>query len=247
MELKDSVQFIKGVGGKRAELFGKLGINTVYDLLYFFPRAYEDWSKICTIRDASTGDFCCIRAIADRTPLEQRIRKGLTIYKTNVTDGTGVLKITIFNNRFSAEKIKEGEEYLFFGRISGNLLTKEMSSPAVEKSERNDRIRPIYRQTGGLTSKIIENAVTNALNSCRDKIPESLPSNLRDKYCLCTLTDAISNIHFPIDADYADAAKLNSAKQQNQRYDCCIARNVNSEGKLLNNNHEKVNNRKQGG
>ncbi|MBQ3151455.1 MAG: ATP-dependent DNA helicase RecG [Clostridia bacterium] len=207
MELKDSVQFIKGVGGKRAELFKKLGIVTVRDLLFFFPRTYEDWSKICTIADAAIGDFCCIRAIADRKPIEQRIRKGLTIYKTNATDGTGILKITIFNSKFTAQKIEEGKEYLFFGRISGSLWQKEMNTPSVEKSERNDRIRPIYRQTESLSSKIIEKAVANAIDSCIDIIPESLPQYIMDKYYLCSIRDAIKNIHFPIDSDYASLAR----------------------------------------
>ena len=207
MEIRDNIQFVKGVGEKRAKLFYKLGISTVSDLLHFYPRAYEDWSKICPINEARIGDFCCIRAIADRKPIEQRIRKGLSIYKTNATDGTGILKITIFNNRFAAEKINEGEEYLFFGRVGGTLWQKEMTSPSIEKSERNDRIRPIYRQTEGLTSKVIENAVSSAFDMCKDKINETLPSYIREKYYLCTLVDAIKNIHFPTDGDFAEVAR----------------------------------------
>ena len=97
------------------------------------------------------------------------IRKGLTLYKTEVTDGESLLNITIFNSKYAAAKLKEGEEYLFFGRITGNLYRREMSSPLIEKSEGGERIRPVYPQTLGLNSRAIEKLVATALELTADK------------------------------------------------------------------------------
>ncbi|MBR5618461.1 MAG: ATP-dependent DNA helicase RecG, partial [Clostridia bacterium] len=117
MELKTDIQYLKGVGEKRAQLLRKLGVYTVGDLLHFYPRSYEDWSQIVSIEDARIGEICCVRAIVDRKPVGARIRQGLTLYKTDVTDGRSIMQITIFNNRFLADKLEAGEEYLFYGRV----------------------------------------------------------------------------------------------------------------------------------
>ena len=207
MELNTDIQYLKGVGEKRAKLLGKLGIHTVGDLLHFYPRAYENWKNVVSIEDARIGEVCCVRAVVDRKPIGARIRQGLTIYKTDVTDGKSVMQVTIFNNRFLAEKLEAGEEYLFFGRVSGTLWKKEMNTPMAEKAVGGERIRPIYRQTEGMTSRTIERLVAAALEQCGGKCPETLPQSIRDTYCLCSIRDGLFVIHFPPDADYAEHAR----------------------------------------
>ena len=86
------IRFLKGVGEKRAEKLHKLGIFNVGDLLRYYPRDYRDLSKVTEIKDAVTDEKCCIKAIVGKNAVGARIRKGLTIYKTEVTDGTGVLE-----------------------------------------------------------------------------------------------------------------------------------------------------------
>ena len=95
-----NIQYLKGVGEKRAEALAKLGIFTVGDLLRYYPRTYRDLSKIKNISDTVLDEECCVKAIVDKKPVGAKIRKGLTLFKTRVTDGTGVLNITIFNNKF---------------------------------------------------------------------------------------------------------------------------------------------------
>lgn len=207
MDLQTDIQYLKGVGEKRAVLLRKLGVYTVDDLLHFYPRAYEDWTKIQSIDQARIGDICCIRAVVDRKPIGVRVRKGMTVYKTDVTDGKSLMQITIFNNRFLADKLEAGEEYLFFGRVSGNLWKKEMNTPMAEKAQSAERIRPIYRQTEGLTCRTIERLVETALACYGDKCEETLPQSIRDKYFLCTIRDGLRYVHFPPDADYANHAR----------------------------------------
>ncbi len=191
------LRYLKGVGEKRALLFKKLGVDSVDALLSFYPRTYEDWSKTVSIIDAPVGEVCCIRAYAHSTPREQRIRKGLSLYKTRITDGEAIMNITIFNSKYMAQKLVAGQEYLFYGKVSGNYNIKEMNSPLIESVETGSRIRPIYPQTEGLSSKIIENAVKNAYELLKDNITDCLPREILQKYRLFDKKTAIKNIHFP--------------------------------------------------
>ncbi|MCL2508886.1 MAG: ATP-dependent DNA helicase RecG [Oscillospiraceae bacterium] len=207
MKLNTDIKYVKGVGGKRAELLNRLDVRTVGDLLYFFPRAYEDWSKITKIRDAVQGETCCVKAFVDRKPTAKMIRKGMILYKTDVTDGTAVMQITIFNSEYAASKLREGEEFLFFGKVSGGFITKEMSAPLIEKAEGGERIRPVYRQTEGLSSAVIEKLVRSAYEAAQDELTERLSDSLCEKYVLCGVRDAIWNIHFPQNADMLGHAR----------------------------------------
>lgn len=197
MELESDIRYIKGVGEKRALLFNRLGIFSLRDLLFFFPRAYEDWSNISEIRNTRVGQTACVRGIVTFTPEKAVLRKGMTVYKTGVTDGTDVMKITIFNNRFSAMMLEEGKEYLFYGKVGGNFLSREMTNPMVVKSEQGAGIRPVYPQTANLSSRSIEKTVRTALDLSKELLEDSLPEEVRQKYSLCTLAFALENIHFP--------------------------------------------------
>ena len=207
MKLDTDIKYLKGVGERRAAMLSRLGVFDVNALVRLYPRVYEDWSRIKSITEAQIGEICCIKGIVGSPVRKNLIRKGLTLYKTEITDGSGIMGITIFNSRFAAEKLTEGDEFLFFGRVSGNLYRKEMNSPEIEPAEGADRIRPIYPQTHGLNSKIIEKLVRTALTECRDELVDPIPLWLREKYCLMNLPDSLWNIHFPKSPDYLEEAR----------------------------------------
>ena len=119
------IKFIKGVGEKRAELFKQLGVRDSDALFSFYPRNYEDWSSPKLICEAPFDTPCCIKAKVV-TPIEERyIRRNLTIYKFVAEDEKGgTLYVSIFNNKFITKTIKEGNEYLFYGKADGNLIEK---------------------------------------------------------------------------------------------------------------------------
>lgn len=206
MELKASIKYLKGVGEKRAAMLAKLGVSTLWDLLTFYPRTYEDWSKITAIKDAPYNETVCIRAIVSMPCRESRIRKGMTIYKTQITDGENLLTVTFFNNKFAAEKLRTGEEYLFFGKITGKGYYLSMNSPEFVAADGSDTIRPIYPQTAGLNSKAIEKLVRQALASS-EKIADPIPEEIRNSYCLMELNKALRNIHFPESEDLLSEAR----------------------------------------
>lgn len=207
MKLDTDIKYLKGVGERRAAMLSRLGVSDVNALVRLYPRVYEDWSRIKNINEAQIGEICCIKGIVGSPVRKSLIRKGLTLYKTEITDGSGIMGITIFNSRFAAEKLTEGDEFLFFGRVGGNLYRKEMNSPEIEPAEGSDRIRPIYPQTHGLNSKIIEKLVRTALTECRDELVDPIPLWLREKYCLMNLPDSLWNIHFPKSPDYLEEAR----------------------------------------
>ena len=101
IEQKTCVQYLKGVGEKRAKLLSKLGIFTVEDLLRHYPRSYRKWNEYIEISKAIIGDTCCIKAIAGKTPVGVKINKGLSIFKTTATDGISTIRLTFFNNKFA--------------------------------------------------------------------------------------------------------------------------------------------------
>lgn len=206
-QLHTDIRYLKGVGEKRAGLFQRLGVDSIDALLHFYPRAYEDWSKVVSIVSAPFGEPCCVKAIVSRMPSKHLIRKGLTLYKTEVTDGVSLMQITFFNNPYAAEKLKEGEEYLFFGRVGGQLGRREMAAPLVESAQTGERIRPIYPQTQGLPSRVIEACVSSALSMRRDMLEDPLPDALRQEQGLCHVRFAIENIHFPADDESLQRAR----------------------------------------
>lgn len=201
------VQFLKGVGEKRAALLAKLNIYTVGDLLAHYPREYEDWSAVLPIAEAPRGELCCVRGTALAAPVERRIRKGLTLYTFSVSDGTALMRVTLFNNPYAAEKIKPAESYLFFGTLSGGNVP-EMSSPLIEAAQGSSRIRPIYPLTAGLNSKYLEKLVSSALLALGEQLDrDPLPDALRREYRLCTRRYALENIHCPADRDALETAR----------------------------------------
>ena len=200
----DNIRYLKGVGEKRALLFSKLGIDTVGALLRFYPRSYEDWSVITPIKEARGRDLVCIKAEVISAVKENYIRKNMVLYKFSVKDSSGIMSVTIFNNKYAAEKIRVGEEILLYGKLSTESFYNEMSAPQIRPTG-FDVIHPVYSTTYGLTSSAIEKAVKTALSATN--IKEFLPESVIKKNSLCSREFAIRNIHFPESADALKEAK----------------------------------------
>ncbi len=208
MKLRSEIQYVKGVGPARAEAFQKLSVDTVGALLRYYPRAYEDWSRITPIREMPENEPCCIRATVCHTPTKIRIPGGLLLFKTAVTDGAGLLNLTFYNNKYIGNQLKEGEEYLFFGKAVRNKYgAREMASPMFQKPQTAHRIRPIYPASAQLSSKTIEKCVQNALDALEEPIRDFMPSEIRAQNGLCDLDTAIRHIHFPPDAAALEEAR----------------------------------------
>lgn len=199
MKFSDDIKYIKGVGETRAEGFRLLGVSTVGELLRFYPRAYEDWSKIVPISQCIVGENVCIKGTVMFPVKNERVRGGMLVAKATVTDGDDVIAVTFFNNKYIEKMLKSGEEYLFYGKFTlGKFAAREMVSPMFIKAEKSVEIRPIYPQNKTITTKIVQSAVQNALNKI-DEIPDYLPDYIIKKFNLVSLDTALRNIHFPKD------------------------------------------------
>ena len=207
MDRNTNIQYLKGVGEKRAKILNKLGIFTVGDLLCFYPRDYMDWSKITSITAAPYDENCCVRAIVNHKPKGAKIRKGMTIYKTIATDGESLINITFFNNKYTAESLEAGKEYLFYGKVTGNFHRREMSSPLVSPVDKGMRIHSVYHQSAGINSRAIEKLVRQAYEMRNDYFVDYLPVSLRDKLCLMEVNKAICELHFPTNEDTLSEAR----------------------------------------
>lgn len=198
MWIDRSVRELKGVGDKRAALYAGLGITTIGELLRHFPRAYEDWSHTVTADQAKPGETCCLRGYALSSPKEYRVRKGMTLYRFRVSDGRNTVEVTLFNNRYAAAKVHAGDDLLLFGAVAAKGRQYEMTSPLIEAADKGQRIRPIYPQREGLTSRMIEANIADVLRQLPEGgWPETLPAELIEKHGLCDALTALRHIHFP--------------------------------------------------
>ncbi|MCM1024034.1 MAG: ATP-dependent DNA helicase RecG [Prevotella sp.] len=203
------IRQLKGVGEKRAELYSKIGIHTVGDLIFHFPRRYTDYSEHMPAELAPIGEHAVIKAMVVKKNPAARIRQGLTLYKVFAEDEGGTrFTVTYYNNRFAADALHEGEEYLFSGKVSGNFTRKEMNSPTVLKADEENLLRPVYPLTEGLTAAMVTANVTEVLTQAGDGFfADALPDGLRLEYSLSTLEYALKNIHFPKDGHAAEIAR----------------------------------------
>lgn len=190
---------IKGVGQKRAQLFAKLGIDSVGALLHFYPRDYEDWSQTCTAAQAVGADSPYIRARLISSVTEHRIRKGMTLYKCRAVDDDGTrINLTFFNNPYIKTMLLRDGEYIFHGKVTYGGNFAEMSSPTFQPATgKNGRLMPIYRQTEGLSSRQIEQTIKNALDALPSELPDPINGEIIKRHSLMSAADALKQIHQP--------------------------------------------------
>lgn len=200
------IRYVKGVGEKRAKLFEKLGVQTVSELLHLYPRHYRDLTNLKLLRECQPDEVCSVQAVVDYTPIGVKVKNGITLYKTEVTDWEGILHLTFFNNRYIPTLLQAGREYIFTGKLILNHGRYEMLSPMIDPIENAGKLMPIYPQTAGLTSRTIESVIKNAL-SIYSPDYDVIPESIREKYKLCTLGYAMHNIHFPQNSADASIAK----------------------------------------
>lgn len=206
----EKISTLYGIGDRRAKIFEKKGIKTVEELLYYFPRAYEDRTKFCDIRDVKDGEYACISATVYSPVRETRIRKNFNIYQMTVFDDSGQIKAVWYNNRFVKGLFQTGDKVLFYGKISVKGRNKELENPVYERREKQHfigKIVPIYPLWSNMTQKTIASVMEEALKSA-GMLKEYIPSGIREKYAICEINYAMKNIHFPESFyDYQSARK----------------------------------------
>ncbi len=199
------IRYLKGVGEKTARLYNKLGIFTVDDLIRHYPRKYLDYSNTVFVKDAPPDTPVFIKATMITPVKESMIRKGLTLYKCNFSDGETVIRVTIFNNKYLAKALRTFDDYILYGKVEKTFTSASMSSPQIERADKAE-VHPVYPTTEKLSVKAISNSVRNAL-ALVGKIPETLSDDILKKYDLVSLDFATRQIHFPTDEKNVEPAR----------------------------------------
>ena len=209
-KLSDPITILKGIGPSKAKQFANLNILTLGDLICHFPRGYEDRTRLLTISQLEVDRPACFRACVMNTPRTSHIRKGLDITKVQVADHTARLSLTFFNNKYAAESLRYGQEYIFYGAVSGDFIGYNMTNPIFETLDSapvtTRRILPIYPLTAGLSNAAVLKAVQQALDIC-DVPEEILPESVRLEYGILPAQRAYYAIHQPQSLAEAEMAK----------------------------------------
>ena len=203
MNLQDDLCYVKSVGPKRAELFAKLGLSSVYDLLHFFPRRYLDLTAPKCVCEVFFHETAAVIATVISPVRGVKLRPGMEVYKATAADQTGQFDIVFFNRRFAAQALKMGGEYLFYGKMTGHMRL-EMVNPHYQAPI--PCILPVYSTTAGLPQSAIRTAMRHALDGVSDA-GEVIDTNLRRTYGLCSRAFALQNIHRPTSFEALEQAR----------------------------------------
>ena len=213
--LSAPLHLLNKIGTSRAADFKTLGVNTIGDLLYFFPRRYDDYSTLKPINRLEYGDVLTIIATV-QSVLSTKIRnRELMRIEVVVSDGTGFLRLSFFRGSKYAQnfaaQFQHGKQLVISGKVEMYLGRKQMNDPSFEELDQNhlstNGIIPVYPLTSGLSQKIVRGAVHEAVNMYADRIADFLPPAILQKAGLIKLNSAISQVHYPINDDALLAAQ----------------------------------------
>ena len=218
MKLNDSIRYLKGIGEKRAELFHKLGVFTIRDLLYHLPRGYEDRSDIRDVADLIEGESVCVRVSLGSGIRSFRARTGARVLQVYMTDGTGVLTVTWFNAPYMENTLRGGGEFVLFGKVTFKGRTPQMVNPVIETADKaggkTGKIVPIYPCTAGLSQRHIREAVLTASERLDESIPDILPDAVKKAYSLMDIESAIKQVHNPDNFEIFENARRRLAFEE---------------------------------
>ncbi len=192
------VSALPTVAQRRARLLEKLEIFTIYDLLSFFPRDYTDWTKLVPISDLQDKEESSFLAIVRRKPSLQR--KGrMTILRTILSDESGSIKATWFNQPYYENKLIKDEAFYFRGKIRRDGVNFDVSNPSFVSTGETETpgILPVYSLTKGLTQGVMRQIVSSCIPKALPELVDVLPPDVRKKEKLCSAAFAYEKIHLP--------------------------------------------------
>lgn len=194
---------LRGIGAARAEAFAKLGVKTVGDLLYLLPRSFQDFSKERLAADLVHGELAAVRVRIVSEPKLARFR-GHSVVTARATDGVSNVLLKWYGQPYRRSQVCAGQTVIAAGRIDrARGLT--MQNPQL--LDALPGLVPVYPLCRGLTQRIVRDAMRQALEAERGKIDETLPEQIRIRYDLAPLDEALRNVHFPLDQQSIAAAR----------------------------------------
>lgn len=208
MQLDALLSSVKGVGPKTGEQFAAAGLRTVRDLIYFFPRTYEDFSKVITIAAIRPGKVSLRGRFEDvRT---RRVRRSMAVTEATLVDATGKVAVVWFNQSYRVQQISNSKEFLVSGEFGLQRNKYQVVAPSVEAVDGDNisvgRIVPVYRQVAGLKTQLVRKILVE-LKPYILALDETLPSEIVSSEKLMSHADAVLALHFPAGDEDLEKAK----------------------------------------
>ena len=223
MQLTDSIQYVKGVGPKKTAELKRLGLHTVYDLLTYFPRTYEDQSVLTKISELQAGEMATVGGTIMNVSERQGGRRGMNILMALIGDGTGILQVTWFNQKYLKSKLKVGRKvfvtgkaaYAFGGR--GQFAMSQLHSFEIMDEEEEPASRagivPVYPATEKLNQKFFRKVIAGLFGE-ELAIHDLIPRRVMKSYDLLSRQKALQDMHFPADFTALKAARKHLAFEE---------------------------------
>ncbi len=209
--LDASVTVLDGIGPKSAERLEKLGISSLGDMLYHFPRRYDDYSQFKTINRLEYGDELTVLGMVQSASTRRLHGGKRQLVEVIVSDGTGALRVNWFNQGWLAKNFKEGTQLVLAGKVDQYLGRLVMTNPdwelVEEKYLHTNRIVPVYPLTAKITQRWLRKQMDKVVNYWALRVSDPLPSVLLDEAELLELSEALLQVHFPDSWDDLKAAQ----------------------------------------
>jgi ATP-dependent DNA helicase RecG len=212
MNFSTKIEEIPHVGKVYGKRLKTMGIKTLADLIYYFPREYKDFSKISKIKDIKINEKACISGKIISIEQNRTWVKRMTITTALIQDNTGAIEAVWFNQPYIGKILAIGDEIILAGKLSIQNKTIQISSPIYEKISSKEnihlgRIMSVYIESQGVSSKYLRWIIKPIIESIKNKIPETLPLEILKKYELLPLKEALEQIHFPSSLELAKKAE----------------------------------------
>jgi ATP-dependent DNA helicase RecG len=212
--LDSPVTALQGVGPRQAKRLTKLGVHTIRDMVYCFPRRHDDYSQLKPINRLEYGEEITIIARVWDAGARQT-RGGGTLFKATLSDGTGSIESTWFNQPYLADRITAGKQIVISGQVDEYLGRLCFKSPEWELLEEEllhtARLVPVYPLTKGITAKWLRRLIKRTVDYWSKRLPDHLPASVREKADLLNLETAIVQIHFPDNKGLLERARYRLA------------------------------------
>ncbi len=217
--LQTPLQFLKGVGPRRAAEFRRAGLHTIEDLLYRFPLRYEDRARFAPIADLRPGEFASLSGEVVTTTVRPTRRPRFKIFEMLVRDASGVAKAVYFNQPFMRDVFHPGQQVILYGKAErlgarGIQIVNphyeivrgeaDEDAPAEEATIHTGRIVPVHEKIGSLTPNVQRTLVYRALQNLPAGLPDPLPAEIRARNSLPPRHAALRQTHFPDEAEGID-------------------------------------------
>ncbi len=206
------------VGSKRARNLARLGVQTILDLLFLFPRRYDDYSRLKPIRELRYGEEVTVLGVVKSIQVRDTRNARLKRVDVLVSDGTGTLQVSWFNQVWIAQKLREGQPVALAGRVDRYLGRLVLTNPEWELLEEKylhtNRIVPVYPLSGNLTQRWMRNLMSRAVPQWAPKVPDPLPFWVREAAHLPTLAWTLEQMHFPDSWDNLKRARQRLALEE---------------------------------